>query len=67
MKGRMIGECAEKLQLSLEEAEERVERYFAELTYFLSVEYEENMEIIDNRINNYYNPVFDSYRKIKSL
>lgn len=55
MQGRMIGECAEKLQLSLEEAEERVERYFAELTYFLSVEYEENMEIIDNRINNYYN------------
>lgn len=52
---KMINECAEKLQLSYEEAGERVERYFAELQYFLSVEYETNMELIDNRINNYYN------------
>lgn len=52
---KMIKECAEKLQLDYEEARERVERYFAELQYFLSVEYEANMELIDNRINNYYN------------
>lgn len=52
---KMIKECSEKLQLSYEEAEERVERYFAELQYFLSVEYEANMELIDSRINNYYN------------
>ncbi len=52
---KMNEECAEKLQLSLEDAEERVERYFAELQYFLGVEYEENMELIDKRINNYYN------------
>lgn len=52
---KMIKECSEKLQLSYEEAEERVEGYFAELQYFLSVEYEENMELIDSRINNYYN------------
>ena len=52
---RMIEECSEKLQLSYEEARERVERYFAELQYFLSVEYEANMELIDSRINNYYN------------
>ena len=52
---KMITECAEKLQLSYEEAGERVERYFAELQYFLNVEYEANMELIDNRINNYYN------------
>ena len=44
-----------KLQLNYEEARERVERYFAELQYFLSVEYESNMELIDSRINNYYN------------
>lgn len=55
MCGKMIEECAEKLQLSYEEAQERVEGYFAELQYFLSVEYEANMELIDNRINNYYN------------
>lgn len=33
----------------------RVDRYMAELQYFLSVEYEENMELIDTRINSYYN------------
>jgi hypothetical protein len=52
---KMINECSEKLQLSYEAAAERVERYFAELQYFLSVEYEANMELIDGRINNYYN------------
>ncbi len=52
---KMIKECSEKLQLNYEEARERVERYFAELQYFLSVEYETNMELIDSRINNYYN------------
>lgn len=51
----MIKECSEKLQLDYDEAMERVERYFAELQYFLSVEYEANMELIDSRINNYYN------------
>lgn len=51
----MIKECSEKLQLDYEEARERVERYFSELGYFLSDEYEANMELIDRRINNYYN------------
>ncbi len=55
MRGKMVAECAEKLQLSYEESEERVDRYFSELQYFLSVEYGENMELIDKRINNYYN------------
>lgn len=52
---KMIEECSEKLQISYEEATERVEKYFSELQYFLNVEYEANMELIDNRINNYYN------------
>ena len=52
---RMIAECAGRFQMSMEEAEEKIEHYFAELQYFLSVEYEENMELIDTRINNYYN------------
>ena len=51
----MVMECAEKLQMDMNQAEERVNRYFAELQHFLSVEYEENMELIDARINNYYN------------
>lgn len=52
---KMAEECAEKLQISMADATERIERYFAELQYFLSVEYEEHMELIDHRINNYYN------------
>ena len=36
----MIKECSQKLQLNDAEAEERVERYLAELQYFLSTEYE---------------------------
>lgn len=52
---KMVTECAEKQQLSMEDARERVERYLAELQYFLSVEYEEHMELIDRRINSYYN------------
>lgn len=52
---KMIQECGEKLQLEYEEARDRVEHQLAELQYFLSVEYESNMELIDNRINNYYN------------
>lgn len=52
---RMLAECAGRFQMSMEEAEEKIEHCFAELQYFLSVEYEENMELIDTRINNYYN------------
>lgn len=52
---RMVSECAENLQINDDEARQRVERYFAELQYFLSVEYEDNMELVDRRINNYYN------------
>ena len=43
---KMILECQENLQISEEEAEERVEQYFAELQYFLSVEY-----AVDDREN----------------
>lgn len=52
---KMTLECAERLQMDKQTAEDRVNRYFAELQHFLSVEYEENMELIDTRINNYYN------------
>ncbi len=52
---KMTTECAERLQMGMQEAEERVNLYLAELSHFLAVEYEENMELIDMRINNYYN------------
>ena len=55
LREKMAFECSEKLELTVDEAEERMEQHFAELDYFLKVEYEDNMELIDARINNYYN------------
>lgn len=52
---KMIRECSEMREMSYEAAQERVEKYFVELQHFLSVEYESNMEMIDSRINTYYN------------
>lgn len=52
---KMVQECALKVQISEIEAREKIEAYLSELQYFLAVEYEENMELIDARINNYYN------------
>ena len=51
----MIAECAEIRELSRDEASYYVEKRFSDLQYFLSVEYESHMELIDRRINNYYN------------
>lgn len=52
---RMTAECAVSQQLSEEEAKEKVHAVLTGLQYFLAVEYEENMELIDTRINTYYN------------
>lgn len=55
LREKMITECAAQMQLETEHARERVEANLSELQYFLTVEYEENMELIDARINTYYN------------
>lgn len=52
---KMLVECCEKQELTVQEARELLDRYFTELQYFVSYEYEENMELIDQRINSYYN------------
>lgn len=52
---KIISECAVQKQLEETAAKEKVETYIASLQYFLTVEYEENMEHIDARINTYYN------------
>lgn len=52
---KMVSEYALKMQLSDMEARVKIEAYISELQYFLAVEYEENMELIDARINTYYN------------
>lgn len=52
---KMIEECCEKQELTVSQAREQLDRYFAELQNFVAYEYEENMELIDQRINNYYN------------
>lgn len=52
---KIIAECAANQQLSEWEAKEKVHAALTGLQYFLAVEYEENMELIDTRINTYYN------------
>ncbi|MCM1296533.1 MAG: DUF5716 family protein [Muribaculaceae bacterium] len=53
--GQIVKEYALCEQVDETTARERVENFFSELQYFLTVEYEENMELIDTRINIYYN------------
>lgn len=52
---KMVMECAVSQQLGEAQAREKVQAALAGLQYFLSVDYEENMELIDTRINTYYN------------
>lgn len=50
----MAAECAAVHQIEGAQAREKVQAVLARLSYFLSVEYQENMELIDARINTYY-------------
>lgn len=52
---KMAMEYAAQFHLGEAEAREKIEAYISGLQYFLAVEYEENMELIDARINTYYN------------
>lgn len=52
---KIVEEANHQLQIDELEARERIEAWFSELQYFLAVEYEEHMELIDARINTYYN------------
>lgn len=52
---RMTAEYAASQQLEEVQAREKVQAYLAGLQYFLGVDYQENMELIDARINTYYN------------
>ena len=51
---KMAAECAAVHQIEGAQAREKVQAVLARLSYFLSVEYQENMELIDARINTYY-------------
>lgn len=51
----MAAECAVWQHLGSAEAAEKVQAALSGLGYFISVDYEENMELIDARINTYYN------------
>lgn len=51
----MAAECAAWQHLGSAEAAEKVQAALSGLGYFISVDYEENMELIDARINTYYN------------
>ena len=43
-----------RLEYDYDEARERIDNYFSLISYFLSDEYMDNMELIDRRINTYY-------------
>ena len=55
MRLRMVHECAEMREMSDDDAGYLVDKRLSELQHFLGVEYEEHMELIDRRINTYYN------------
>ena len=54
MYDKMIEECMSRLEYGYDEARERIDNYFSLISYFLSDEYMDNMELIDRRINTYY-------------
>ena len=55
LRAKMIIECMAQLQIEEEAAQEKIDAYLSQLQYFLTIEYEEHMELIDTRINTYYN------------
>lgn len=52
---KIAAEYGAKQQLEEAAARDKISLFISELQYFLSVEYEEHMELIDARINTYYN------------
>jgi hypothetical protein len=52
---KIISEYEAQKQIERQEAREKIESYLSSLQYFLTIEYEEHMELIDARINTYYN------------
>lgn len=51
---KAITEYSERMQTSNEEAKDLLVKYIDEMYYYITIEYPENMESIDENINKYY-------------
>lgn len=49
-----VNEYSERMQVNYEEAKEILTKYIDEMHYYISIEYPENMEAVDEKINKYY-------------
>lgn len=49
-----VKEYSERMQVSFEESKDLLNKYIDEIYYYISIEYPENMELIDESINKYY-------------
>lgn len=49
-----VKEYSERMQVNFEESKDLLTKYIDEIYYYISIEYPENMELIDESINKYY-------------
>lgn len=49
-----VKEYSERMQVNFEEAKDLLTKYTDEIYYYISIEYPENMESVDENINKYY-------------
>lgn len=49
-----VKEYSERMQVNFEESKDLLAKYIDEIYYYISIEYPENMELIDESINKYY-------------
>ena len=49
-----VKEYSERMQVNFEESKDLLTKYIDEIHYYISIEYPENMELIDESINKYY-------------
>lgn len=52
--GVAVNEYSERMQVDYEEAKDLLTKYIDEMHYYISIEYPENMETVDESINKYY-------------
>lgn len=49
-----VKEYSERMQVNVEESKDLLTKYIDEIYYYISIEYPENMESVDESINKYY-------------
>lgn len=49
-----VKEYSERMQINFDESNDLLTKYIDEMYYYISIEYPENMELVDESINKYY-------------